>query len=66
LYVEQLCGDTICAFYKDGKLTIYPDRMKDFMSFQRMFALRIKKQGWHGVKKGELTPAANWMQSHQI
>jgi hypothetical protein len=44
LYVEQLCGDTICAFYKDGKLTIYPDRMKDFMSFQRMFALRIKSK----------------------
>ncbi|OGH07652.1 MAG: hypothetical protein A2W22_00625 [Candidatus Levybacteria bacterium RBG_16_35_11] len=45
--------DTICAFYKDGKLTIYPDRIKDFMNFQRLFACRIKKQGWlkFGVKE---------------
>lgn len=61
LRIEQWCGDTICAFDKDGKLTIYPDRMKDFRSFQRMFAYRIKKQGWlkYGVKIGDLTPAAH-------
>jgi hypothetical protein len=72
LYVEQWSNykirETICAFYKDEKLTIYPDRMKKFVNFQRMFSLRIKKQGWlkNGVKKGELTPAANWMQSSTI
>lgn len=45
--------DTIYAFYKDGKLTIYPDKIKDFMSFQRLFSNRIKKQGWlkYGVKE---------------
>ncbi|MCJ7817080.1 MAG: hypothetical protein MUP55_04450 [Candidatus Aenigmarchaeota archaeon] len=57
LRIEQwsnyLIRDTICAFYKDGKLTIYPDRMKDFMNFQRLFSSRIKKQGWlkYGVKE---------------
>lgn len=55
LRIEQwsnyVIRDTVCAFYKDGKLTIYPDSLKDFMSFQRLFASRIKKQGWLGVVK---------------
>lgn len=57
LRIEQwsnyVIRDTVCAFFKDGKLTIYPDRMDDFMNFQRLFARRIKKQGWvrFGVKE---------------
>ncbi len=44
--IEQWCGDTICSFWKDGKHTIYPDRIKEFKSFQRMFARNINEQGW--------------------
>jgi hypothetical protein len=44
--IEQWCGDTVCSFYEDDKLMIYPERMKDFKSFQRMFAKNIKDQGW--------------------
>jgi hypothetical protein len=48
--IELWCGDTICAFYKDEKRMIYPDRMKEFRAFQRMFARNIREQGW--VEKG--------------
>ncbi len=44
--IEQWCGDTICSFWEDGKLMIYPNRIKEFRSFQRMFAKNIKEQGW--------------------
>jgi hypothetical protein len=46
LRIELWCGDTICAFYKEGKRMIYPDRVKEFKSFQRMFARNIREQGW--------------------
>jgi len=57
LYIEQwnnyMLRETICAFHKDGKLTLYPDRMKNFRSFQRRFTRRLKTQGWleYGVVK---------------
>ncbi len=44
--IEQWCGDTICSFWKDDKQMIYPDKIKEFKSFQRMFAKNIKEQGW--------------------
>jgi hypothetical protein len=39
-------GDTICSFWKDGKLMIYPGRIREFKSFQSMFARNIKEQRW--------------------
>ncbi len=49
---EQAVGDTVCSFWEDGRRMIYPDRIKEFMAFQRMFARNIKEQGWveDGVK----------------
>ena len=44
--IELGCGDTICAFYKDEKRMIYPEREKEFRAFQRMFARNIGEQGW--------------------
>jgi hypothetical protein len=44
--IELWCGDTICAFYKDDKRMIYPERIKEFRAFQRMFARNIREQGW--------------------
>jgi hypothetical protein len=44
--IEQWCGDTICSFWEDDKRMIYPDRIKEFKSFQRMFARNIREQGW--------------------
>lgn len=50
--IELWCGNTICAFNKDDKRMIYPDRMKEFRAFQRMFARNIRGQRWldRGVK----------------
>ena len=44
--IEQVLGDTICSFVENGKRMIYPDRIKEFKSFQRMFAKNIKDQKW--------------------
>jgi hypothetical protein len=43
--IELWCRDTICAFYKDDKRMIYPERIKEFRAFQRMFARNIREQG---------------------
>jgi hypothetical protein len=50
--IELWCGDTICAFYQDGKRKIYPDKIKEFRFFQRMFARNIREQKWveNGVR----------------
>jgi hypothetical protein len=44
--IEQTLGDTVCSFIENGKRMIYPDRIKEFKSFQRMFARNIREQGW--------------------
>lgn len=44
--IEQWCGDTVCSFWEGGKLMIYPNKIKEFKSFQRMFARNIREQGW--------------------
>jgi hypothetical protein len=44
--IEQWCGDTICSFWEGDKRLIYPNRIKEFRSFQRMFARNIREQGW--------------------
>lgn len=50
--IELWCGDTICSFYEDGKRMIYPDKIKEFRVFQRMFARNIREQKWveNGVR----------------
>jgi hypothetical protein len=50
--IEQTLGDTVCSFVEDGKRMIYPARIKEFKSFQRMFARNIREQLWleNGVK----------------
>ena len=52
LRIELWCGDTICAFYEDGKRMIYPYKIKEFRVFQRMFARNIREQKWieNGVR----------------
>ncbi len=46
--IEQWCGDTICSFWENEKHMIIPGNIKEFKSFQRMFARNIKDQGWLG------------------
>ncbi len=50
--IEQTLGDTVCSFVENGKRMIYPDRIREFKSFQRMFARNIREQGWleNGVR----------------
>ncbi len=49
---EQIMGDITCAYYEKGKHYIHPERVKGFLSFQRMFAKNIREQKWleNGVK----------------
>lgn len=51
--IEQMLGDYQCSFVKEGKRMIYPERIKEFRSFQNMFAINIREQGWleNGVKQ---------------
>jgi hypothetical protein len=44
--IEQWCGDTVCSSVQDGKRVVYPERIRQFRHFQRMFARNIKAQGW--------------------
>ena len=49
--IELALGDTICSFLDNGKRMVYPDRIKEFKSFQRMFAKNIRDQKW--LENGE-------------
>ena len=52
--IELSCGYIICSFLDDGKRMIYPERIKDYRAFQRMFARNIREQKWienGGIKK---------------
>jgi hypothetical protein len=45
--IEQTTfGDTVCSYVEHGKRMIYPARIKEFRSLQRMFARNIREQGW--------------------
>lgn len=50
--IEQTLGDMTCSYVENGKRMIYPAKIKEFKSFQRMFARNIREQGWldRGVK----------------
>lgn len=45
--IEQTTfGDTICSYIEKEKRMIYHAKIKEFRSFQRMFARNIREQGW--------------------
>lgn len=48
--IEQILGETTVSFTENGKRMIYPARVKEFKSFQAMFARNIREQGWLDVK----------------
>jgi len=48
--IEQIFGDTVCSFMQDGNRMIYKHHIRDFMSFQAMFARNIRAQGWLDVE----------------
>ncbi len=51
--IEQTLGETPVSYMQDGKRMIYPARIKEFKSFQAMFAKNIREQGWLNVKPAE-------------
>lgn len=51
--IEQTLGETQVSYMQDGKRMIYPARIKEFKSFQAMFARNIREQGWLNVKPAE-------------
>ncbi len=48
--IEQILGETPVSFKENGKRMIYPARVKEFKSFQAMFAKNIREQGWLDVE----------------
>jgi hypothetical protein len=48
--IEQVLGETQVSYKENGKRKIYPARVKEFKSFQAMFARNIKAQGWLNVE----------------
>lgn len=51
--IEQVLGETPVSCTENGKRMIYPARVKEFKSFQAMFARNIKAQGWLNVEPAE-------------
>jgi len=53
--VDQTLNCPDRGFLENGKRMIYPARIKEFKSFQRMFARNIREQGWleNGVKEDD-------------
>lgn len=48
--IEQVLGETPVSFKENGKRMVYPARVKEFKSFQAMFARNIREQGWLNVE----------------
>lgn len=50
--VERAAGDIVCSYVENCKRVIYQDKLEEFMAFQRMFAQKIRDQGWldSGIK----------------
>lgn len=50
--IERAIGDLICSYIENGRCVIYPDKLEEFIAFQRMFAQKIREQGWldSGIK----------------
>jgi len=46
LGIEQELCDMVCAYFENEKRVVYENKVKEFKSFQRMFAKNLKEQGW--------------------
>ncbi len=44
--IDRAVGDIFCYYIENGKRMMYPDKIEEFMSIQRMFAQKIREQGW--------------------
>lgn len=44
--IERAAGYIICSYIENGKRVIYPDKLEEFKALQRMFAQKIRDQGW--------------------
>jgi hypothetical protein len=44
--IERVIGDTVYSYIENSKRVMYPDKIEEFESFQRMFAQKIREQGW--------------------
>ncbi len=44
--IDRAVGDIVCYYIDNGKRMTYPDKIEEFMSIQRMFAQKIREQGW--------------------
>ncbi len=50
--INRAVGDIVCYYIEDGRRITYPDKIEEFISIQRIFAQKIKEQGWldSGIK----------------
>lgn len=50
--IERALGDIVCYYIENGRRMMYPDKIEEFISIQRMFAQKIREQGWldSGIK----------------
>jgi hypothetical protein len=46
IHKDGAVGDIVCYYFENGRRMMYPDKIEEFMSIQRMFAQKIKGQGW--------------------
>lgn len=44
--IERVPVNIILSYTVNGKRVVYPDKIEEFISFQRMFAQYIREQGW--------------------
>lgn len=50
--IDRAVGEIFCSYIENGRRVMYPDKIEEFMSIQRMFAQKIRGQGWldSGIK----------------
>jgi hypothetical protein len=50
--INRVVGDIVCYCIEDGRRITYPDKIEEFISIQRIFAQKIREQGWldSGIK----------------
>ena len=44
--IERALGDIFCYYIENSRRIMYPDKLEEFMLSQRMFAQKIREQGW--------------------
>lgn len=50
--IDRAVGDIVCYYIENGERMMYPDKIEEFISIQRMLAQKIREQGWldSGIK----------------